>query len=93
MTERTTPVIPDLLATCEGALGAAEALLAAAREAVDDGHVERFLRTKEGKRFSNWGVEKVLYSPSFTPELRGDLEGRGYQCLDLTDFADVLRVS
>ncbi len=58
-----------------------------------DDHVERFLTTKEGRRFSNWRVERALYSPSFSPEQRKALERRGYHCRDLTDFATVLGTS
>ena len=52
-----------------------------------DGHVERFLNTKEGKRFSNWGIEKALYAPAFTQVQRKAIEEKGYLCRDLIDFA------
>lgn len=56
-----------------------------------DTHVERFLRqTKEGKRFSNWRVEKMLYCPSFPTDKREALVARGYGCLDLREFAGFL---
>jgi AAA+ ATPase superfamily predicted ATPase len=54
------------------------------------GHVERFLRTAEGRRFSNWKVEGALYAPSFDPDQRRNLEKSGYICRDLGDFAEFL---
>jgi AAA+ ATPase superfamily predicted ATPase len=58
--------------------------------AVFDGHVERFLKTKDGKRFGGWTVQKALYSPLFDPEQRKALESHGYVCLDIPDFRNVL---
>lgn len=55
-----------------------------------DGHVERFLATKEGRRFSGWRVERALFSPRFPPDRRRILEGRGYVCRDLVDYATYL---
>lgn len=51
-----------------------------------EGHVDRFLHTKEGRRFSGWASEKVLYAPAFEPEHRELLTARGYLCFDLHDF-------
>jgi hypothetical protein len=56
-----------------------------------DGHVDRFLRTKEGRRFSDWRVEKALYSPAFNAPDRTRLNERGYRCYDINDFAVALR--
>ncbi|MEI8397375.1 MAG: ATP-binding protein [Rhodospirillaceae bacterium] len=55
-----------------------------------DGHVGRFLATKDGRRFADWRVERALYSPQFEPGQRTYLEGRGYICRDLDDFAGFL---
>ena len=54
-------------------------------------HIERFLQTKDGRRFSGWTVEKVLYSPDFTRTQRDILRKKGFPCRDLTDFARLLR--
>lgn len=51
-----------------------------------EGHLDRFLKTKEGKRFTGWKIEKVLYSPEFKTKKRKSLEKSGYRCLDLADF-------
>ncbi len=53
-------------------------------------HIERFLRTKEGRRFSGWTVEKALYSPKFPAKQRKILSGGGYACLDLENFRSFL---
>jgi uncharacterized protein len=55
-----------------------------------EGHVDRFLKTKEGRRFSNWTIEKALYSPRFSGEQRHEIEARGYICRDMNDFAGYL---
>jgi len=55
-----------------------------------DGHIDRFLRTKEGRRFAGWTVEKALYSPKFAKEQKSALVNKNYKCLDLTDFHHVL---
>lgn len=55
-----------------------------------DGHVARFLTTKEGRRFHGWEVQKALYSPAFTAVSRLDFERRGYLCRDLVDFRNAL---
>ena len=52
-----------------------------------DGHVDRFLRTKEGQRFSNWRRERALYSPVIDDDRRRPLSAEGYVCIDLADFA------
>lgn len=53
-------------------------------------HVARFLKTSEGKRFSRFTIQKVLYSPIFDAEARARFEGQGYLCRDLQDFAQHL---
>ena len=50
------------------------------------GHVARFLRTKEGRRFKEWRTEKALYAPVFDAELRQRREADGWICRDLNDF-------
>ena len=52
--------------------------------------IDRFMRTKEGRRFRGWDIERALYSPKFSPSQRQKLGGRGYLCLDLSDFRRVL---
>ena len=49
-------------------------------------HCGRFLATKDGRRFSDWRIEKALFAPEFPTEQRRDLESRGYICRDLLDF-------
>ncbi len=50
-------------------------------------HVHRFLgETKEGRKFNDWQVEKVLYAPDFAPSIRSGLEEKGWMCRDLADF-------
>ncbi len=53
-------------------------------------HIDKFLETKEGRRLSNFKVERALYSPLFQTPQRRDLEKRGYICRDLGDFAQYL---
>ncbi|MDA1090212.1 MAG: ATP-binding protein [Proteobacteria bacterium] len=53
-------------------------------------HIDRFLRTKEGKQFTGWTVEKALYSPEFTAKQRKSLGEKEYLCIDLLDFRRVL---
>ncbi len=53
-------------------------------------HVERFQKTKEGRRFEGWDIEKALYSPVFEGGQRRFLEREGYRCLDLVDFRKAL---
>lgn len=56
-----------------------------------DDHASRFLRTKEGRRFSGWAVEKALYAPVFRDDERNRLLGLGYLCRDLRDFETFLK--
>lgn len=51
-----------------------------------DGHIERFLRTKEGRRFAGWEVQQALYSPIFDEDQKASHERQGYICIDLADF-------
>ena len=53
-------------------------------------HVNRFLRTDEGKRFVDWDREWALYSPRFPLRQRGRLEADGWICRDLSDFRNRL---
>lgn len=55
-----------------------------------DEHLDRFFGTKEGRRFTGWTSEKVLYSPVFSSAQRQNLDSRGYLCRDLNDFARFL---
>lgn len=58
-----------------------------------NGHIGRFLRTAEGRRFSGWTMEKALYSPLFDAADRQHHQSNGYLCVDLTDFERWLRPS
>jgi uncharacterized protein len=49
-------------------------------------HVDRFLETKVGKRFSGWKIERAVYSPSYSQEQRTRLIEMGYICTDMNDF-------
>jgi uncharacterized protein len=60
--------------------------------AVFDGHIERFLKTKDGRRFTGWTVQKALYSPAFDEKQRQSLENSGYICRDLPYFRNLLSV-
>jgi AAA+ ATPase superfamily predicted ATPase len=60
--------------------------------AVFDGHVERFLKTKDGRRFTGWTVQKALYAPVFDEKQRQSLEDSGYICRDLPYFRNLLSV-
>jgi len=55
-----------------------------------NGHVDRFLHTKEGRRFSGYDVQRALYAPLFTLSQRRNLEQQGFVCRDLDNFADFL---
>lgn len=55
-----------------------------------DDHVDKFLQTSVGRRFSNWTVERALYSPAFENEHRTELGSQGYVCRDISDFAHFL---
>lgn len=49
--------------------------------------VDRFLITKEGRRFTGWKVERVAYAPCFTAGQRLAVSAKGMSCCDLDDFA------
>lgn len=51
-----------------------------------ENHIKRFLQTKEGRRFTDWTVERVLYSPQFDEPQHKALSEKGYICLDLPTF-------
>ncbi len=55
------------------------------------GHVERFLTSREGRRFVDWKIERALYSPSFDSDQRRALTAAGHVCIDLNDFDAWLR--
>jgi AAA+ ATPase superfamily predicted ATPase len=55
-----------------------------------DGHIGRFMKTKEGRPFSDWRIERTLYSPAFSTEQRVSLSEKGYLCRDLLDFKSFL---
>ena len=55
-----------------------------------DGHIERFLKTREGRKFNGWAVEKALYASVFDAKQKQQLTERGYHCLDIEDFRNVL---
>ena len=54
------------------------------------GHVNRFLSTKEGRRFREWHRELVLFSPGFSAQQRARLEADHWICRDLLDFQRML---
>ena len=53
-------------------------------------NIGRFMSTGEGKKFTDWKVERAVYSPSISKERRKYLASNGYICRDLLDFADFL---
>jgi len=53
-------------------------------------HIGRFLRTKEGRRFSGWKVEKAVFSPEFRRNRRQELSRKGFVCRDLKDYCSFL---
>jgi hypothetical protein len=55
-----------------------------------DGHIGRFLKSKEGHRFTGWSMQRALYAPVFEVEKRKALEAKGYICRDLIDYAGFL---
>jgi AAA+ ATPase superfamily predicted ATPase len=55
-----------------------------------DGHVARFLKTKESRPFADWRIERALYAPVFSAEQRASLTDKGYLCRDLLDFKNFL---
>ncbi|MBE9557294.1 MAG: ATP-binding protein [Proteobacteria bacterium] len=55
-----------------------------------DGHIDRFLETREGRRYANWEIQKAVYSPVFSPDHQRALTDAGYVCRDMNDFATLL---
>jgi AAA+ ATPase superfamily predicted ATPase len=55
-----------------------------------DGHIGRFMKTREGRPFADWRIEHALYSPLFATEQRASLADKGYLCRDLLDFKSFL---
>lgn len=53
-------------------------------------HIDRFLSSGEGKRYKHFRIQRALYSPSFSAVQRHNLENKGYVCLDLADFAQMI---
>ena len=53
-------------------------------------NVDGFLSTRKGKRFREWRHELALFSPSFSPEKRRELETANWVCRDLNDFRSML---
>jgi uncharacterized protein len=51
-----------------------------------DAHVARFLMTKTGARYRDWRIERALYSPEFSQEIRRAMGDNGYICVDMGDF-------
>lgn len=49
-------------------------------------HVDKFLKTKEGRRFSAWKREMALYSPQFDADQKRVLSRKEFICVDMSDF-------
>lgn len=49
-----------------------------------DGHIARFLAEK--RQLQEWRIEKVALAPAVSPELRAEIERRGYLVQDLDDL-------
>jgi uncharacterized protein len=50
-------------------------------------HIAAFLATRQYREIATWQIEKALFAPLFTPHTRAVLEGNGYVCKDLADYA------
>ena len=55
------------------------------------GHVDRFLATGVGKRFTGWQHQFALFAPRFFEQQRARLEADDWICRDLIDFQRMLR--
>lgn len=55
-----------------------------------DSNIDRFLKTKDGKRLAGWKVEQALYSPAFDAGTRARLDRKDRVLLDLNDFRQML---
>lgn len=53
-------------------------------------HVDRFLATGIGRRFTGWQHQFALFAPRFTGQQRARLERDGWICRDLVDFRRML---
>ena len=53
-------------------------------------NVQRFLETREGRRFRDWSHEYAVYAPRFPVETRRRLNADGWVCQDLGDFRETL---
>ena len=53
-------------------------------------HVERFLATAVGKRFTGWQHQFALFAPRFSRQQRARLEADDWVCRDLVDFQRLL---
>ena len=53
-------------------------------------HVDRFLATGVGRRFTGWHQQLALFAPRFSKQQRGRLETDGWICRDLADFQRML---
>lgn len=56
-------------------------------------HIARFRKTELGKKYSDWTVERALYSPVFDEPQRKVLTGKEYICVDMNDFDRWLQVA
>ena len=54
-------------------------------------HVNRFLATAVGRRFTGWQHQFALLSPQFSAQQRARLEAEDWICRDLVDFRRMLR--
>ena len=54
-------------------------------------HVNRFLATAVGRRFTGWQHQFALLSPQFSEQQRARLEAEDWICRDLVDFRRMLR--
>ncbi|HTY49255.1 MAG TPA: hypothetical protein VMB48_06155, partial [Steroidobacteraceae bacterium] len=52
-----------------------------------EGHIGRFLAAPQYRYLAAWKTERVLFSPAFTSAQRDALRKKGYECLDLQDYA------
>jgi len=54
------------------------------------GHVDGFMKSREGKRLTGWKTELVLFSPVFTEEQTQTHGHSGFVCKDLGTFGQYL---
>ena len=53
-------------------------------------HVDAFLQTRQYRHLASWEQERVLFATHFDPAARELLQGEGFVCRDLTDYANYL---